>query len=208
MTRKNMVIDRTFSNRFLRGATDRVALQYRSSRGFSTIEDVKREVASFSNAENFFYVQFRKTWYPVYLLAGAATIVVGKSFFCYGSSAEHKQPYLTYVEKKPAMSRRSRTGSSAVSRASTRRFAAIPSVLRSCPICARWMETLTFRSCAGLESRRLPPARPRTPSFPHSVMRCSIRCSHRFRWTPSTAILSAGLRRMTFGKAAAKRIIR
>ena len=87
-----MVIDRTFSNRFLRGATDRVALQYRSSRGFSTIEDVKREVASFSNAENFFY--------PVYLLAGAATIVVGKSFFCYGSSAEHKQPYLTYVEKK------------------------------------------------------------------------------------------------------------
>lgn len=100
MTRKNMVIDRTFSNRFLRGATDHVALQYRSSRGFSTIEDVKREVASFSNAENFFYVQFRKTWYPVYLLAGAATIVVGKSFFCYGSSAEHKQPYLTYVEKK------------------------------------------------------------------------------------------------------------
>ena len=92
MTRKNMVIDRTFSNRFLRGATDRVALQYRSSRGFSTIEDVKREVASFSNAENFLY--------PVYLLAGAATIVVGKSFFCYGSSAEHKQPYLTYVEKK------------------------------------------------------------------------------------------------------------
>lgn len=100
MTRKNLVIDRTFSNRFLRGATDRVALQYRSSRGFSTLEDVKREVASFSNAENFFYVQFRKTWYPVYLLAGAATIVVGKSFFCYGSSAEHKQPYLTYVEKK------------------------------------------------------------------------------------------------------------
>ena len=100
MTRKNLVIDRTFSNRFLRGATDRVALQYRSSKGFSTLEDVKREVASFSNAENFFYVQFRKTWYPVYLLAGAATIVVGKSFFCYGSSAEHKQPYLTYVEKK------------------------------------------------------------------------------------------------------------
>ena len=100
MTRKNLVIDRTFSNRFLRGANDRVALQYRSSRGFSTLEDVKREVASFSNAENFFYVQFRKTWYPVYLLAGAATIVVGKSFFCYGSSAERKQPYLTYVEKK------------------------------------------------------------------------------------------------------------
>lgn len=100
LARKNILIEKEFPNGYLCGEKDHVTLQYRSSRGFPTLDEAKQAVDSFSNPENFFYVQFRKSWYPVYTITNAVVIVVGKSFFCYGSSSKPGQPYLTYVEKK------------------------------------------------------------------------------------------------------------
>ena len=83
LARKNILIEKEFPNGYLCGEKDHVTLQYRSSRGFPTLDEAKQVVSGFSNPENFFYVQFRKSWYPVYCITNAVVIVVGKSFFCY-----------------------------------------------------------------------------------------------------------------------------
>lgn len=101
MARKDLMLQRAFPNRFLCGENDVVDISYRSSKGYPTLEAALTAVGPFSDSGNFFFVCFRKTWYPVFVLLQTSLIVLGKSFVAYSEAAAYGDGFapMLYKEK-------------------------------------------------------------------------------------------------------------